>query len=155
MADFTFSTPTVEDMREIARTMRPEDRREVVGVVGDNIEREAVFCLQSSDCAYICKHDGKPLSAFGVVRTNPFAKIGIIWMLSTVETAQHKVFVGKKTREGIRAFLSDWDYLYNYIDAGNDKTIRWLRWLGARIYPAAPYGIYGLPYHKFTFGEDR
>lgn len=150
MADFTFSKPTEDDMREIARRMRQEDRRELVGIIGDNIEAECLHCLAASDVAYICKADGVPLAAFGVVG---LIWGGIIWMLATEETAKHKIYVGKKTREGIRAFLSDYGYLYNYIDAGNKDTIRWLRWLGAKIYPAAPYGIYGLPYHKFTFGE--
>lgn len=153
MADFTYSTPTPDDMRELARNLRVEDRRELIGMVGPNVERETLFCLEASEKAYICKVDGKPLAAFGVVRTSPIDNTGIIWMLATEETAKHKVYVGKKTLEGIRAFLHDWDYLYNYIDKGNYKTIGWLRWLGAKIYPAAPYGIYGNLYHKFTFGE--
>jgi len=153
VADFTYSTPTKDDMREIARMMRQEDRRELVGLVGPNVEEETLFCLETSEQAYICKCDGKPLAAFGVVRTSPFENAGIIWMLATEETKKHKIYVGKKTREGIRAFLHDWKYLYNYIDKDNYRTIAWLKWLGARIYPAAPHGIYGLPYHKFTFGE--
>lgn len=147
MADFTFSTPTEDDMREIARKMRREDRREIVGLLGDNIEAACLHSLRMSNAAYICKCDGVPLAAFGVAD-------GVIWMLATEETAKHKVYVGRKTRAGIRAFLADWGYLYNYIDAENTETIKWLRWLGAKIYPAAPYGIYGLPYHKFTFGEE-
>lgn len=153
MAKFTYTTPTAEDMREIARMMRPEDRREIVGLIGPNIETEANYCVESSECAYVCKCDGVPLAAFGVVRQNPFENVGVIWMLATKETAKHKVYTGKWTRRGIRAFLNDWDFLYNYVDEGNDRTIAWLKWLGAKVYPAAPYGIYGLPYHKFTFGE--
>ena len=154
MAKFTYTTPTKEDMREIARMMRPEDRREIVGLIGPNIETEAHYCMESSECAYVCKCDGVPLAAFGVVRKTPFENVGVIWMLATKETAKHKVYTGKWTRRGIRAFLNDWDLLYNYVDEGNDRTIAWLKWLGAKIYPAAPYDIYGLPYHKFTFGEE-
>ena len=153
MADFTYSKPTREDMIEIARMMRRQDRRELVGIVGPNIEAETLLCLEASEQAYICKCDGVPLAAFGVVRTSPFENVGIIWMLATEETAKHKIYTGKWTRKGIRAFLQDWDYLYNYIDEGNDDTIKWLKWIGAKVFPAAPYGIYGLPYHKFTFGE--
>lgn len=140
-------------MKEIARMMRAEDRRELVGMVGANIEDEALFCLEASECAYICKLDGVPLAAFGVVRKSPFENIGVIWMLATTETAKHKIYTGKKTREGIKAFLQDWDYLYNFVDKGNDSTIKWLKWIGAKVYPAEPYGIYGNLYHKFTFGE--
>lgn len=153
MAEYVYSTPTEQDMLEIAGMIRPEDRKELVGLVGDQVEQELCLCLRVSEIAYICKRDGVPMAAFGVVRESPFDNSGIIWMVATTETAKHKIYTGKKTLEGIRAFLRDWDYLYNYIDAGNESTIKWLRWMGAKIYPAAPYGIYGLPYHKFTFGE--
>ena len=154
MAEYTYTTPTKEDMLEIARMMRQEDRREVIGIWGGNHLEEAVlYCLDKSECAYICKRDGVPMAAFGVKRENPFQNVGVIWMLATTETAKHKIYTGKWTRRGIRAFLRDWDYLYNYVDEGNDRTIAWLKWLGAKIYPPVPYGVYGLPYHKFTFGE--
>ncbi len=154
MADYVYSKPTPEDMKEIARMMRAEDRRELVGAIGPNIEKETLYCLEASECAYVCKLDGVPLAAFGVVRKSPFEKIGVIWMLATTETAKHKIYTGKKTREGIRAFLQDWDFLYNYVDVENKRTIAWLKWIGAKIYPPAPYGFYGNLYHKFTFGED-
>ena len=151
MADFTYTRPTEEDMRELARHLRPEDRRELAGLVGDNIEAACLNSLRASSAAWICKCDGFPLSAFGVAGS-PIGG-GVIWMLSTTETSKHKIYVGKKTREGIRAFLHDWGYLYNYIDAGNTETIKWLKWMGAKIYPAKPMGLWRLPYHKFTFGE--
>lgn len=154
MAEYTYTTPTKEDMREIASMMRQEDRREVIGIWGgEHLEEAVLYCLDKSECAYICKRDGVPMAAFGVQRENPFQNVGVIWMLATTETAKHKIYTGKWTRRGIRAFLRDWDYLYNYVDEGNDRTIAWLKWLGAKIYPPVPYGVYGLPYHKFTFGE--
>ena len=154
MAEYTYTTPTKEDMLEIARMMRQEDRREVIGIWGGgHLEEAVLYCLDKSECAYICKRDGVPMAAFGVQRENPFQNVGVIWMLATTETAKHKIYTGKWTRRGIRAFLRDWDYLYNYVDEGNDRTIAWLKWLGAKIYPPVPYGVYGLPYHKFTFGE--
>ena len=148
MADFTFSTPTEDDMREIARKMRREDRLEIVGLLGDNIEAACLHSLRMSNAAYICKCDGVPLAAFGVAD-------GVIWMLATKETAKHKVYTGKWTLRGIRAFMKDWDYLYNFVDKGNDDTIRWLKWMGAKVYPPRPYGLYGNLYHKFTFGESE
>lgn len=40
--------------------------------------------------------------------------------------------------------------LTNYVDARNAVSIRWLRWLGFEIEPAAPFGIHGLPFHRFS-----
>lgn len=156
MAEYVYEIPTLEDMHEIADNLREEDRREVTGVWGRGHIREAVeYCYTSSTCSYICKRDGVPLAAFGVKRVSPFQNIGIIWMLATKETAKHKIYVGKWTKKGIQAFLKDWDVLYNFVDQGNNETIKWLKWMGAKILPVRPYGVYGYPYHKFVFGEGE
>ena len=151
MAKFVYDKPTKADIAFLAKHMRAEDRRELVGAVGPNIKGEVERCVRNSAKCWVCRYDGVVLAAFGVIETNPLQKHGIIWMLSTRYTAQHKVYAGKWTRKGIAALLSDFEYLYNYIDAGNEATIAWLNWLGAEIYPAEPYGIYGLPYHLFEF----
>ena len=151
MAKFVYDTPTEEDVAFLAVHMRDEDRRELVGAVGPNIKGEVARCVRNSAKCWVCRYDGVVLAAFGVIETNPFRKHGIIWMLSTRYTAQHKVYAGKWTRKGIAALLRDWEYLYNYVDDGNEETIVWLKWLGAKVYPAKPYGIYGLPYHFFEF----
>ena len=72
-------------------------------------------------------------------------------MLASDESARNKVFVGRWTKKIMNAFLEDWDYLYNYIDSGNDDTIAWLKWLGADVKPAQPMGPYGTMYHHFSF----
>lgn len=155
MADYVYTVPTPEDMKELAANLRDEDRREIIGAIGGNIEKACLRSLKLSECAYICKRDGVPMAAFGVVRDNPFENVGQIWMLATKETAKHKIYTGKWTLKGIRAFMKDWDYLYNFVDKGNDDTIKWLKWMGAKIYPPRPYGLYGNLYHKFTFGESE
>ena len=151
----TYRKAVKEDAKAIAANMRKEDRRELVGIIGDNIEKEVEYSIEASEQAYVCECAEGILAAFGVVRTNPFKQEGMIWMLATNLTAKHKVYTGKWTRKGVEAFLKDWDYLYNYVDKGNDETIKWLKWIGAKVYPPEPYGIYGLPYHKFTFGEGE
>lgn len=154
MAEFTYRTPTDDDLSYLAAHLRPEDRRELIGMTGPNVEAEVMRCWRNSKAAYACYCDGVIISAFGVIETNPILRHGIIWMLATAETAKHKIYTGKKTREGIRAFLHDWEYLYNYVDKGNDATIAWLRWLGAVVHEPQSMGLYGLPYHLFEFFKE-
>ncbi len=41
-------------------------------------------------------------------------------------------------------------HLQNYVDARNEISIRWLKWLGFRFDPKpVPYGIWGLPFLRF------
>ena len=151
MADYIYRRPTEEDILYLSAHLRKEDRRELVGMVGPDIEREIRHCVETSDTAYACCLGGKTLAAFGVICKNPFERHGIIWMLASEETAKHKIYTGKWTRRGIKAFLQDWEVLYNFVDEGNTETIKWLKWIGAEVYPPEPRGFYGINYHLFVF----
>lgn len=151
MDDYVFDKPTEKDIHELADNLRPEDRKELIGMTGPDVLAEVKHCVESSDCCWVCRYKGIVMGMFGVICTNPFRKHGIVWMLASNETKKHKMFVGKWTKRGLKALLKDWEYLYNYIDEGNNETIAWLKWMGAKVYPAASRGIYGLKYHLFTF----
>lgn len=151
MADYIYRRPTEEDIIYLTKHLRKEDRRELTGMVGPDIEKEIRHCITASECAYACSLEGKTLAAFGVICKNPMSRHGIIWMLASEETAKHKLYTGKWTKKGIEAFLNDWEFLYNYVDEGNDETIKWLKWIGAKVYPPVPRGLYGRNYHLFTF----
>jgi len=148
---YYFQQPTMEDIKYLADHLRPEDRREIAGMTGADFLTEIRHCVASSACCWSCLCDGQLLAIFGVICTNPFRKHGIIWMLSTEHTVDHKMYAGRMTRKGLNAILQDWEYLYNYVDEGNNRTIAWLKWMGAKVYPPRPRGLYGYPYHLFTF----
>ena len=150
MAD-VFAAPTDEDAIELARTLRLEDRREMAGLGGADVLAHIRYCVEQSEQCWTCHKNGRVLAMFGIVRTNPFVNHGKVWMLASDESARNKVFVGRWTKKIMNAFLEDWDYLYNYIDSGNDDTIAWLKWLGADVKPAQPMGPYGAMYHHFSF----
>lgn len=151
MSEFTFEKATLKDARYVAEHLREEDFRECFGLSGDHCLEEAEGCINLAEIAYVCKCDGVPLCIFGVIRDSIFANIGVVFMLSTSETKNHKYFIGKWTKRVMKAFLQEWETLYNWVDMGNERTIAWLKWLGAEIDPPLPYGIFGIKYHKFTF----
>ena len=43
-------------------------------------------------------------------------------------------------------------YLFNFVDARNMKSIRWLKHLGYAVGPPVPFGVAGLPFHPFSMG---
>lgn len=151
MAEYTYRRPTDEDCIQLAENLREEDRREIGGMTGYNFLQEIRLCVSSSAQCWCCLYGDQVLAAFGVIPTNPMERQGIVWMLASKYTKEHKLYTGRWTRRGIQALLKDWDFLYNFVDKGNYSTIKWLRWMGAEIHPARPRGIYGLPYHLFTF----
>ena len=147
-----FTEPTQEQLLYIADHLKKDDYREIVGLSGRTCVRDnLLLCARCSQWARVALFDGVPVAAFGVYPTNPFAKVGCIWMLTTEVTQRHKYYTGKKSRAGIQALLQDWDMLWNYVDAGNVQTIQWLKWMGATVGEPEPLPPYGCLYRYFEF----
>ena len=148
--------PTQEQLLYIADHLKKDDYREIVGLSGRTCVRDnLLLCARCSQWARVALFDGVPVAAFGVYPTNPFAKVGCIWMLTTEVTQRHKYYTGKKSRAGIQALLQDWDMLWNYVDAGNVQTIQWLKWMGATVGEPEPLPPYGCLYRYFEFRKDK
>lgn len=151
-----FTEPTQEQLLYIADHLKKDDYREIVGLSGRTSVRDnLLLCARCSQWARVALFDGVPVAAFGVYPTNPFAKVGCIWMLTTEVTQRHKYYTGKKSRAGIQALLQDWDILWNYVDAGNVQTIQWLKWMGATVGEPEPLPPYGCLYRYFEFRKDK
>lgn len=152
MANVTWAEPTEEALRYIAANMKDEDRREVIGCVGDDILGELHRSVRWSEWSRVCLMDGVPCAVFGIERVSPVDNsLGLVWLLTTEETVANPMFTGRATKNALRHFCDVWETLYNYCDAGNVLVLRWLKFLGAKIYPAAPYGLWGRLYHRFEF----
>lgn len=146
--------PTEEYADYIADNLKKADYIEVVGLVGKDVRREVKASIKASDWSRICLIDGVPAFVFGVRTTDIFRNIGCVWMLTTDKTQEHKVFIGKLTKKYLRKFLEHYSMLFNYVDAGNTFTLRWLAFLGATIYEPTPEGVFGLPYRRFEFTRE-
>ncbi|MBQ8920516.1 MAG: DUF2833 domain-containing protein [Acidaminococcaceae bacterium] len=150
-----FVEPTEEQLLYIADHLKKDDYREIVGLSGrTGIRDNLLLCARCSQWARVALFEGVPMAAFGVYATNPYYKTGCIWMLTTEVTQRHKIYVGKKSREGIKAILKDWDVLWNYVDAGNVQTIQWLEWMGAKVSEPEPLPPYGCLYRYFEFRKE-
>lgn len=135
----------------IADHLKATDYIEVVGLTGRDTRRAVASCVRCSEWSRVCLIDNEPAVIFGVEVTDPINNVGCIWMLTTELTQKHKLFIGRETKKYIRKFMEHYTMLFNYVDNGNDFTLRWLRFLGAKIYDPEPAGIYGFLYRRFEF----
>jgi hypothetical protein len=46
-------------------------------------------------------------------------------------------------------WASRYDQLFNYVDARNLRSIAWLQHIGFQVFEPQPYGLEGLPFHRF------
>ena len=93
-----------------------------------------------------------PVLMFGVGYNG--GEWGFPWMLASDDIKEVRGELMRQTRDYIKAMLNDYPFLLNMIDARQTKSIRWLKWCGFVIEPAEPWGVKGLPFHRFYMRRE-
>lgn len=140
----------IGDIPLIAHNMRQVDRDEVRASHGVSPLAALSNSFRASDEVLTGTVDGVPVCMFGVSPRTLTVGGGIPWMLATPEIETVSIKLLRTSKRWVDAKLSEYGVLTNYVDARNETSIRWLQWLGFSFSPAAPYGVAGLPFHKFT-----
>lgn len=97
-----------------------------------------------------CLINGELACVFGVAPLRGLlGKQAAPWMLGTPLIDKHPSVLISESRKYVARMLSQYPHLFNCVDARNKRSIRWLKWLGFTIHPAAPYGVAQLPFHLF------
>lgn len=152
MARLQLRTPDADGIRHIASHLRQHDTQELHAVhgVGLNIEQ----CLQrsvrvSEECHMLATVDGEPVALFGVAPVSMLGGMACPWVLGTDAFMAHPrdiVVLGKRM---VLKWASRYDLLFNFVDARNVRSIAWLRHIGFQVLEPQPYGLEGLPFHRF------
>ena len=138
-----------EDIEPIAADMRPADAAEVLACSGRTPEQALRASWMASRWAFTVIGD-VPVAMFGVADWGDGG--GSPWLLATPRLlSDHRSDFAKGSRGVMFGMQESFTYLENYVDARNIDSVRWLRWLGFTIHPAAPHGVAGLPFHRFNW----
>lgn len=140
--------PTDDTMFELAANLRERDADEIAAASG----RDPLVSIQLSVAASVWSrafyYDGELMCIAGLALFHD-GRLAAPWALSTsMLDTRPKAFV-KHSRSLVRDMLATHPHLYNFVDARNTKSIRWLRSVGFTIHPAIAYGVSGLPFHPF------
>lgn len=140
---------TVEHARALAPHMRVADAAEV-WASGRLSPLEALErSLALSPLAWTGRVDGEPACLFGAASASLLGGDGVPWLLGSDLIEQYQSAFLRRNRGYIRQMQAVFPVLRNMVDARNEVSIRWLRWLGFTIEPAVPFGPFGLPFHPF------
>jgi len=93
--------------------------------------------------------DGEAACMFGVGVSNALSRQGVPWLLTSDLVEEHAMAFLRRSKRWVASTKREYDLLLNFVDARNTMAVRWLGWLGFRLYPAEPYGVDGLPFHLF------
>lgn len=136
----------------LARNLRQRDRDEVEASVGSDIVGAIRAAMDASGdlCWAVDDSQGHLAWIIGCAAVCP--GLGSPWLLGTdLATAMPGVLT-KLTKGHIAEMLTVYPQLVNFVDARNADSVRWLARLGFTIHDPVPYGVAGLPFHRFTMG---
>ena len=97
----------------------------------------------------------EPVSIFGYVPPPSLLGCGAPWMLATERLADFPVPVLRASRKYIPLILDECPALENWVDARNEVSIRWLKWCGFTLHEPEPFGVDGLPFHRFDMRREQ
>lgn len=119
-----------EQAATTAANLRQADREEIAassGLPPLGCIREG---LRLSSHAWIVQDDaGAPICIFGAAPSAQ-ADVGIVWLLGTDGIADEAFAIARATLRYLAALHATYPYLFNFVDARNTVSLRWLQWAG-------------------------
>lgn len=153
MKKLTFESYTALDIDEFIANLREADKLEAHAMGYDSL-KEAIET--SLDCAYISfvarAEDNKAICIFGLSSVTHTEYGRAVWLLGTKEMDKYSREFVYYSKIIIAEMLKNNERLYNYISVHNDKSIRWLKRLGAEF--SEPFNLNGEQFLLFILGGD-
>lgn len=144
-------------LREIAANLRQSDRDEVKASSALSPEDALLASVQLSSHAYVVLSDhplcSGPIAAFGAA-PHPLPGVGVAWMLGTDGIRRESRAIAHRCRRYMDELNAAYFMLWNFIDARNELSMRWLRWGGFELLAEHPnHGPEGRTF--FTFARTN
>lgn len=147
---FLLRRATPSDAEAVGANMRPEDAAECLASEGVSPVEAVRESIEASTEAWTLEIDGEVACSWGVVPMDGLPGVGVVWLLTTSVVDRHALTFWRLSRLVVAELLGRWVLLVNAIDARHTKAIRWAKRLGFALEEAKPYGIAGLPFHRFA-----
>lgn len=151
---------TVGDAAYIAPILREADRCEILAIHADPAATVLAEAVRVSSRAYAAwawrgPQDFDALALFGVAPVPGHPLLGVPWMVGARGLEDAPKTLVRHSRIWLSRISEGYRRLANWVDARNESSIRWLRWLGFTVHPPLPWGRFDLPFHPFSMEVDR
>lgn len=114
------------------RNLRPEDRRELIAVAGDE-KKEIMASVAASEEAYrVTGASGEPLVLYGKCKMENIPG-RLIWCLATNGLKPYEREFARVSRRIIQSWAAEHGLLWNAVGDFNGPAKRWLEWCGAEF----------------------
>lgn len=139
------------DPGKMAPRMRESDKQEVEASHGHTPYEALVHSFRVSPACFTVVYKNEVVAMFGVTADKRMNGLASIWFLSTDDIVKMKKTWLKLSKSTIQSMLITFPILYNFVQVGNEASIKWLKWLGAEFGDPSPYGKQGFPFLPFKF----
>ena len=106
---------------------------EIVGTLDDNVQMIMADALSQSTRVWVGMDDGKIAAFWGIMLPTLISDRAYLWLYTTPALDNHKFVFVRQSQVWIKETLKEFPLIVGHALAGEDKSIRWLKWLGAKF----------------------
>lgn len=138
-----------EDASELVYSLREADRKEILAAGTSSPLGALQEGFRGSEECFTVELHGKPVAMFGILQNPHELFSGVVWLLGAEEFMNCRREIVKYSKGWVDYFHSLYPKLCNMVWAGNEKHIRWLKWLGFEFSEPIPLGPNDEPFYYF------
>ena len=124
-----------EDASAFRDRLRAEDEREIHIFGHKDVESCLNFGHLQSVESYTILYKGVPAAMFGLCPRTLLGSDANVWFLGTPDMCHIKKTFMKLSRLCIGEWLNKYPVLWNIVPVDYEKSLKWLKWLGADMRP--------------------
>lgn len=133
-----FREAKARDARAIVPLLRERDLARLRSI-GDPI-MVIIDALQGSIASFAGTADGKVAVMWGLRSASLLSDQVYVWMLGTQTIDEYPVHFLRHSRHAMQIMRERYSLLYGECAADFERSIRWLTWLGAKVWAPNPEG---------------
>lgn len=86
-----------------------------------------------SQAVWHCEIGGEFIGMWGVIPPTLMSDYAYMWVYTNEKVKDHQFVFISHSQIAIAKVLEDWHTVHGHAEASSDKSIRWLKWLGAEF----------------------
>ena len=88
-------------------------------------------CLLTTTKLWVGMVDGVLVCVWGLIPPTLFLDQAYLWLYTTEAVKDHEFIFVRHSQRAVEEMLKEFPTIIGHVKAGEDRSIRWLKWLGA------------------------
>lgn len=99
-----------------------------------SMDRETMHrAIMNSSEVWVAAKGDAVLAIWGLIAPTLLSDVAYLWLFTTKNMSGHEFRLIRHSRHLIQAMLRDYTCIHGHGAVGNDHSLRWLGWLGAKF----------------------